>query len=189
MNQFIEEFNSLKKRFENGEIEERELFKVAGIFNKATGGKVSHYNSPLAVGVAVVPVVKDRAEGFLGCKRGIMPFLGGVAFPGGFVNENESVLEASIRELQEETSLVLPNQNDWEFVGEKKTPHNQILMFYKYKQKLDWKIIENAFLENDKKETQDIVFVTRETEMCFSLHAEIRDEQFKVGKPKSFPYI
>ena len=89
LNQFIESFKTLQNDVAKGIQPESALFAVSKAFNTATGGKLSHYNSPLAVGVAVVPVVKDGKVGLLAFKRGINPFIGGVAFPGGFVDANE----------------------------------------------------------------------------------------------------
>lgn len=179
MNEFIREFNALKNKIKNGEVDEREIIKLAGKFNKETGGKLSHYNSPLAVGVAVVKVDNNGEIGYLGFKRGIMPFIGGVAFPGGFVNENEGSKEASIRELMEETGLQLDDSPNWTYVDEKKTPNNQLLIFYMYDKVLDWKDIQKQYeLLEDKSESQGLVFLNKDTEMCFSLHSEIRDFLF-----------
>lgn len=179
LNQFIESFKTLQADVANGTKPESELFAVSKAFFNATGGKLSHYNSPLAVGVAVVPVKKDGEVGFLAFKRGIPPFIGGVAFPGGFVDAHESSKEAAIRELQEETGIVLNDPSQWYHVGEKKTPANQLLIFYSTDTVLSWADVEKAYEAlGDKSESQGIVFLTKDTEMCFSLHAEIRDEQF-----------
>lgn len=181
LNNFIEAFKNLQAQVANGEKPEGELFALSKAFFTATGGKLSHYNSPLAVGVAVVPVIKDGETGFLAFKRGINPFIGGVAFPGGFVDANEGSKEAAIRELMEETNLSRPDESMWKHIGEKKTPANQLLIFYAYKQPIDWAVIEEAYNGLvDKSESQGIVFLQRDTEMCFSLHSEIRDEQFAI---------
>lgn len=177
--QFFAAYNELLAQVKAGNIEERELFKLGGEFNKATGGKLSQYNSPLAVGVAVVPVFKDNKFGFVGFKRGIMPFIGGVAFPGGFVNQNEGSKEATIREFFEEIGLNLPVENYWMHIGEKKTPNNQLLIFYRYSTTLDWEDVEKAYHNlADKSESQGLVFLQEGSEMCFSLHKEILEEQF-----------
>ena len=175
---FINAFNELKQKVQNGEVDERELFKIAGTFTKETGGKLSHYNSPLAVGVAVVPVIKDGQKGFVAFKRGIMPFIDGVAFPGGFVNQSESSKESAIRELYEEIGLELNDESKWTHVAEKKTPNNQLLIFYRYAETLDWADVEKAYANlADKSESRGLVFLEPTTEMCFSLHAEVNQEQ------------
>lgn len=175
---FIVAFNKLKAEVKNGTKPESELFKIGGIFNKETGGRLSQYNSPLAVGVAVVPVVKDGKEGFVAFKRGINPFIGGVAFPGGFVNEKEDSKESAIRELEEEVGLSLVDQKKWAHIAEKKTPNNQLLIFYRYADILDWEDVEKAYSKlKDKSESQGLVFLESNTEMCFSLHAEVNQEQ------------
>lgn len=176
---FINGFNELKNKINRGELPEKALFDIEKTFYQQTGGKLSHYNSPLAVGVAVVKVKREGKLGLLGFKRGIPPFVGGVAFPGGFVNQNEGSKEASIRELSEETNLILQDETMWQHIGEKKTPANQLLIFYKYNDVLNWEDVEKAYDSlADKSESQGLVFLDENTEMCFSLHSEIRDEVF-----------
>lgn len=178
--QFFAEYKAMMEKVKSGELPEGALFKLGGEFFKETGGKLSQYNSPLAVGVAVVPVIKDGQEGFVAFKRGINPFVGGVAFPGGFVNQMEGSKEAAIRELFEEIGLDLGSAV-WHHIGEKKTPANQLLIFYRCEAVLDWNDVESAYEQlADKSESQGLVFLDKDTEMCFSLHAEIRDEQFQL---------
>lgn len=188
-NKFIAEFKYLQKRVAEGIIPERELFALTATFNRETGGRLSQYNSPLAVGVAVVPVEKDGEQGFIALKRGINPFIGGIAFPGGFVDQQESSKEAAIRELNEEIGLTLDEHPKWQHVGEKKTPNNQLLIFYRYAETLKWDDVVKAYqsINHDKTESQDIVFLEPSTEMCFSLHKEIHQEQLPKPTPRMKP--
>jgi len=53
----------------------------------------------------VIFTVRERALQVLLVRRGIPPFEGLYAIPGGFIHENESLDEAALRELSEETGV------------------------------------------------------------------------------------
>jgi 8-oxo-dGTP diphosphatase len=53
----------------------------------------------------VIFTVRDRILHVLLVRRGISPFEGQYAIPGGFIHENESLEEAAVRELYEETGV------------------------------------------------------------------------------------
>jgi 8-oxo-dGTP diphosphatase len=53
----------------------------------------------------VIFTVKDSALQVLLVKRGVPPFQGQLAIPGGFIRNDESLEEAALRELYEETSV------------------------------------------------------------------------------------
>jgi 8-oxo-dGTP diphosphatase len=52
-----------------------------------------------------VDLVIRRGKNVLFIRRGNQPFKGSLALPGGFVNEDETVEHAAARELEEETSV------------------------------------------------------------------------------------
>ncbi|MEU8247852.1 NUDIX domain-containing protein [Nonomuraea sp. NPDC048916] len=65
-------------------------------------GNTSYLN-PLPVAVMLLPV----DDGLLVIRRDIEPHRGGLALPGGFIDMGESWQEAAVRELREETGIVV----------------------------------------------------------------------------------
>ncbi|MFJ3585784.1 NUDIX domain-containing protein [Streptomyces sp. NPDC090127] len=61
------------------------------------------YRNPLPVAVALLPVTDAQGTGLVVITRTIEPALGGVALPGGFIDQSEDWRDAVVRELREET--------------------------------------------------------------------------------------
>jgi 8-oxo-dGTP diphosphatase len=82
-------------------------------FTMMTGGSVSRMN----VNVTSDIIVYDRQYGrVLVVKRKNPPYQGQWALPGGYVDEGETFLQAAVRELKEETSLIV-HPSRMSFVG------------------------------------------------------------------------
>ena len=60
-----------------------------------------------AVTADCVVITKEAEPKVLLIQRGNMPFKGGWAFPGGFMNMDETTEQCAVRELEEETGLQL----------------------------------------------------------------------------------
>lgn len=121
------------------------------------------YKNPIPVAVVVISV----DEGILLIQRNIAPQIGGWAFPGGFVDEGETVQEAAKRELQEEVGI--DYQGDFTIIGIESTPHREnMLIFLKANQDLKLSDLE-MFKAN--KEVQAIKVIKRYEDLCFSLHS------------------
>ncbi len=146
-----------------------EKYKLGAEFNKLTGGKLSPNNNPLPVCVAIIRIDIDGEIKLLGIKRGIPPFIGGIAFPGGFQEGHEKATDAAARELFEETGLKTFG-DDYEIFGNPLlSPTNNELKFFVNKNIYTKDILNSLTLSE---EVQDFVLIDINTEMCFPFHQE-----------------
>lgn len=67
-------------------------------------GAVAHRN-PLPVAVALQPVYDTQGTGLVVITRTIAPARGGIALPGGYIDDREDWRDAVVRELKEETGI------------------------------------------------------------------------------------
>ncbi|MBQ0829602.1 NUDIX domain-containing protein [Streptomyces tagetis] len=63
------------------------------------------YRNPLPVAIALQPVYDTQGTGLVVITRTVEPAYGGVALPGGFVDDREDWRHAVVRELKEETGI------------------------------------------------------------------------------------
>lgn len=63
------------------------------------------YRNPLPVAVALQPVYDTQGTGLVVITRTIPPARGGIALPGGFIDDREDWRDAVVRELKEETGI------------------------------------------------------------------------------------
>ena len=66
-----------------------------------------------ALTIDVILIAKEEPYKILLIKRGHEPFIGQWALPGGFVDINETLENAAIRELQEETGVKIKKLNQF----------------------------------------------------------------------------
>ena len=135
------------------------------------------YNNPTPVAVNCVRVVDNNDGnfvGFLGIERAIEPFIGGLAFPGGFVDEMESIETAAAREFLDECGIeTIPDH--WLLRCSRITPNNRVLIFCNYQGVVTEDQVK-AMQPNS--EVKSFTVLTKDSKLCFSLHQERLDFLF-----------
>ena len=71
----------------------------------------TNYQNPTPVGVLIIPAGPGK---IFAVRRGIEPFIGRLALPGGFVLSGESWQRAAVRETNEELNIAVCHQRDAE---------------------------------------------------------------------------
>jgi ADP-ribose pyrophosphatase YjhB (NUDIX family) len=131
-------------------------------------GNVSFLN-PVPVSVVLVPI----DNGVLVVRRNIEPQRGWLALPGGYINYGESWQQAGVREVFEETGLMIDSDQIREF-RVRSAPDSTLLIFG-----LAHPIGRSdlpPFVPNE--ETQEVKVITAPQELAFSLHTEILRDYF-----------
>lgn len=90
---------------------------------------MTDYENPTPVAVLLVPFVDTDGTKLLLVQRNIEPKKDMFALPGGFVNKGERIETAAIRELEEETGLVMAGEYAVRLFLSRITPNNQVLIF------------------------------------------------------------
>ncbi|MEU1047776.1 NUDIX domain-containing protein [Streptomyces sp. NPDC005897] len=86
------------------------------------------YRNPLPVAVALQPVYDTRGTALVVITRTVPPALGGVALPGGYVDDREDWRQAVVRELKEETGIDAASR-DVRLAGAMSSPDGHLLLF------------------------------------------------------------
>lgn len=125
------------------------------------------YKNPTPVAVCVLRIAEPgQAPKLLAVKRGIEPRIGGLALPGGYIDEGESAEMAAARELLEEANLNVP-VGAWHPVATRVTPDNKLLVFLQADVTLHPRALE-SFVPN--REVQALALVTEVDDLAFPIH-------------------
>lgn len=158
---------SIKESLVDLPIKQLELLSHA---LKENGIHLNVYKNPTPVSVCIVPILDQGVHcgQYLAIKRNIAPAIGGIAFPGGYVDHLETIEQACSRELLEEAGLHVPSDQFTLFASEI-TPNNNLLVFAKCagveRATIDW-----AF---NNEEVQALCTIEPTGELCFPLHTKI----------------
>ena len=85
-----------------------------------------HYENPLP---AVAALVVNHANQLLMVKRSVEPAKGEWCLPGGFIEFDESIEEAALRELEEETGMKGTVMSLVDFFSQRSPHHGALLIF------------------------------------------------------------
>ena len=139
------------------------------------------YFNPIPVAVSMIPVLGNDGKMYLlGIKRGIQPFKGGLALPGGFQEVNPVHQEAAIDLAQKANGLENVYKENVLVMSSEPNP-NRTLMFFESKVVLKESEIDFGF-KDAKGEIEGIELLSKDSEICFSLHKKAIDHFFKNNK-------
>lgn len=143
------------------------------------------YPAPVAVSVALQPVSHNGKIGILTVQRGINPYKGHYALPGGFMDNGEHPAQSAVRELFEETTLVQPINDAMYFSSDvggshsDKDPRSHTMHFF-IMPVLDSTAIDLG-LNNNEVQSLSILFLSEDkngmekengevVQLCFTTH-------------------
>ncbi|MFF8867055.1 NUDIX domain-containing protein [Streptomyces sp. NPDC015139] len=86
------------------------------------------YRNPLPVAVALQPVYDTKGTALVVITRTIAPARGGIALPGGYIDDREDWKQAVVRELKEETGIDAAAR-DVRLVDAMSSPDGHLLLF------------------------------------------------------------
>jgi len=148
------------------------------------------YENPTPVVVCLIPIVSTRAYSvssgddnvsldltvcdLLLIERGIEPFIGKFALPGGYVDKGEDFTMAAVREIFEETGLHIDPEKV-KLYDSRITADNKLLTFV-VTEKIKFKDAENhikAFSDTKNNETLSIKIDGLNINYAFPLHHQV----------------
>jgi len=134
-----------------------------------TCGTCGHtaYRNPLPVAVALLPVTGPLGTGLVVITRTIPPNRGGVALPGGYIDQAEDWRHAVVRELVEETGI-RAEQTDVRLADALSSPDGHLLLFGLLPQRPEEELPPSAPTD----ETSGYDVLRTPDELAFPLHTQ-----------------
>ena len=135
------------------------------------------HNNPIPVAVCMVPVTDGTRRYLLGIVRATTPGLGGVAYAGGYVEENEDVSDAASRELREETTLDIAPHH-WHPRYTRVTPNNRLLVFMLCDVELTAEQVKGL---PATAETSAYRLLDKDSSLVFPLHQQVNEAYWQAA--------
>ncbi|WP_240659681.1 NUDIX domain-containing protein [Streptomyces sp. WAC 01529] len=123
------------------------------------------YRNPLPVAVALQPVYDTQGTGLVVVTRTVAPALGGIALPGGFIDDREDWRHAVVRELKEETGINAQSR-DVRLIDAASAPDGYLLLFGLLPERPAADLAPSAPTD----ETEGWHLLRRPEELAFPLH-------------------
>ncbi|MEU6993564.1 NUDIX domain-containing protein [Streptomyces sp. NPDC046465] len=132
------------------------------------------YRNPLPVAVALQPVYDAQGTGLVVVTRTIAPARGGIALPGGFIDDREDWRHAVVRELKEETGIGAESR-DVRLADAMSAPDGYLLLFGLLPERPAADL--PASVATDETEGWDVL--RRPDELAFPLHTVAANAWFE----------
>ncbi|WP_329407764.1 NUDIX domain-containing protein [Streptomyces sp. NBC_00704] len=123
------------------------------------------YRNPLPVAVALQPVYDTKGTALVVITRTIAPARGGIALPGGFIDDREDWRQAVVRELMEETGIEAASR-DVRLADAMSSPDGHLLLFGLLPERPADRLPASAATD----ETEGWLLLHRPEELAFPLH-------------------
>jgi ADP-ribose pyrophosphatase YjhB (NUDIX family) len=123
------------------------------------------YRNPLPVAVALQPVYDTQGTALVVVTRTIAPARGGIALPGGYIDDREDWRHALVRELKEETGIEAASR-DVRLVDALSSPDGHLLLFGVLPERPADGLPQSAATD----ETEGRHLLRRPEELAFPLH-------------------
>ena len=142
------------------------------------------WNNPTPVVVALIRTFDGddhEASGLrlIAIERGIEPQVGGLAFPGGYVDEGEDAETAIAREIQEELNWTI-SPGLFRPLTTRITPTNRLLIFMRCicpPSLIDYQIRQGELVFKPNKEARSLRLVTVGDTLCFPTHQSVLEHR------------
>lgn len=145
---------------------------------------IQTFVNPTPVSVILLPVIQATGTGVILVRRGIEPMYGELALPGGYVDHGESSEEAAMRELAEETGIVLDPKRRTEVLFTRSAMEGRLILTFCLTAPLDIQelkppLVPPAPRPGQPQETLEIVIADKPLPLAFSTHTEALDLVFE----------
>ncbi|GHB38669.1 NUDIX domain-containing protein [Streptomyces phaeochromogenes] len=132
------------------------------------------YRNPIPVAVALQPVYDTKGAALVVITRTIAPARGGIALPGGFIDQREDWRQAVVRELKEETGIAAAGR-DVRLVDALSSPDGHLLLFGALPERPVADLPPSVATD----ETEGWQLLRRATELAFPLHTRAAKSWFE----------